>query len=68
MGFNSGFKGLSIQTLILWCSDISCMYFRASLCHFLCMGQRFLAWCPDLRGFVNLDGEKITALLALNSN
>jgi len=58
---------LSIYTLILCCSD-SCLYFRASSCHFLCLGQLFLAWGLDFRGSMNLDGKKITALYALTSN
>jgi len=28
----------------------------------------FLAWGPEFRGSVNLDGKKITALFAANSN
>ena len=58
---------LSICTLIVCCND-SCMYFRASSCHFLCLGQLFLVWGPEFRGSVNLDEKKFTALFAANSN
>ena len=59
---------LSIWTLILWCNDISSRYFRVSSCPFLCLGRLFIAWGPNFRGSVKLDGKKFTALLALNSN
>jgi hypothetical protein len=50
----------SVQKLIDYTA-----YFRASSHHFLCLGQLFLDWGQDFRGFVNLDGKKITALFAV---
>jgi len=35
---------------------------------FSALGQLFIAWGPDFKGSVKLDGKKITALFALPSN